>query len=121
MTRARGIPASRRKRKKILKLAKGYFGMRKNAIKIARNQVRRALQAAYSGRKERKRNFRSLWIERINAAARIHGLNYRDFIHGLNLAKIQIDRKMLADLAVKDPRGFEAVVEKVKAGLASVN
>jgi len=121
MTRARGIPASRRKRKKVLKLAKGYWGMRKNAIKIARNQVRRALQASYTGRKERKREFRSLWIERINAAVRNYGLNYRDFIYGLNRAKIEIDRKMLADLAVKDPAGFEAVVEKVKAGLGSIN
>ncbi len=119
MTRARNIPASRAKRKKILKAAKGNFGMRKNAIKIARNQVRRALRSTYRGRKERKRQFRSLWIMRINAAVRGHGLNYSDFIHGLNQAKISLDRKVLADLAVFDPRGFAAVVEKVKAALAS--
>ena len=119
MTRARGIPASRRKRKKVLKLAKGYFGMRKNAIKIARNQVRRALQASYRGRKEKKREFRSLWIIRINAAVRNYGLSYSEFIHGLNLARIALDRKMLADLAVLDPQGFAAIVEKVKAKLAA--
>jgi len=118
MTRARGIPASRRKRKKILKSAKGYFGMRKNAIKIARNQVRRALRSTYRGRKERKRAFRSLWIMRINAAVRNHGLSYSDFIHGLNLSRIALDRKILAELAVHDPAGFAAVVEKVKSALA---
>jgi large subunit ribosomal protein L20 len=121
MTRARGIPASRRKRKKVLKLAKGYWGMRKNAIKIARNQVRRALKASYRGRKERKREFRSLWIMRINAAVRNYDLSYSDFIHGLNLAKVELDRKMLAELAVADPSGFSAIVNKAKSALASIN
>ena len=117
MVRSRGIPASRRKRKKVIKQAKGYFGMRKNAIKIARNQVARAMKASYRGRKEKKRVFRSLWITRINAGLKNFGLSYSKFIHGLKLAQIDLDRKILAELAVKDPIGFSAVVEKAKSAL----
>jgi len=117
MTRSRGIPASRKKRKKVLKQAKGYFGMRKNAIKIARNQVARAMKASYRGRKEKKRVFRGLWIIRINSALESFGISYSKFIHGLKLAQIDLDRKILAELAVKDRSGFGAVVEKVKSAL----
>jgi len=119
MVRARGIPASRRRRKKILKRAKGYFGLRSKAVKQARQQVKRSLRYSYRGRKERKRIFRRLWIVRINAAARNHGLSYSDFIHGLQKAQVGLDRKALADLAVNDPAGFAAVVEKVKSALAA--
>jgi large subunit ribosomal protein L20 len=119
MVRARGIPASRKRRKKILKRAKGYFGLRSKAVKQARQQVKRSLRYSFRGRKERKRVFRRLWIVRINAAARNHGLSYSDFIHGLQKAQIGLDRKSLADLAVNDPAGFAAVVEKVKASLAA--
>ena len=119
MVRARGIPASRRRRKKILKQAKGYWGARSKLIRVARIQVDRALASSYRGRKERKRQFRRLWIIRINAAVRNYGLNYRDFIYGLKLANIEVNRKMLAELAVRDPSGFEAIVEQAKSALAS--
>jgi large subunit ribosomal protein L20 len=117
MVRARGIPASRKRRKKILKRAKGYFGLRSKAVKQARQQVHRSLRYAYRGRKERKRVFRSIWVVRINAAVRNYGLSYSDFIHGLKLAQVGLDRKTLAELAVNDPAGFSAVVEKAKAAL----
>jgi large subunit ribosomal protein L20 len=117
MVRARGIPASRKRRKKILKKAKGYFGLRSKAVKQARQQVHRALRSSYRGRKERKRVFRGIWIVRINAAVREYGLNYSDFMHGLKLASIELDRKTLAELAVSDKAGFTAVVEKAKSAL----
>jgi len=117
MVRARGIPASRRRRKKILKRAKGYFGLRSKAVKQARQQVHRSLRYSYRGRKERKRVFRRIWTIRINAAVRSFGLSYSQFIHGLKLAQVGLDRKALAELAVHDPAGFSAVVEKAKAAL----
>jgi len=119
MVRARGIPASRKRRKKILKRAKGYFGMRSKAIKQARQQVRRSLRYSYRGRKEKKRVFRGIWVVRINAAVRPLGLSYGNFIHGLKLAQVGLDRKALADLAVFDPAAFAAVVEKAKSALAA--
>ena len=112
----RGFVA-RRRRKKILKLAKGFRGGRRNLIRTARETVERALCYAYRDRRVRKRQFRRLWITRINAAARINGLSYSKLIHGLKQAKVEIDRKILADLAVFDPQAFGKVAEVAKAAL----
>ena len=106
----RGFKANRR-RKKILKLAKGYRGGRSKLFRTALNAVDKALMYAYRDRKARKRDFRRLWIARINAAARMNNLSYSKFIHGLKLAKIEIDRKVLAELAVSDPFGFTKIAE----------
>ena len=108
----RGVTAHA-KHKKVLKAAKGYYGRRKNTIRVAKQAVEKALQYQYIGRKQKKRSFRSLWIQRINAAVREHGLTYGRFIDGLNKAGIEIDRKVLADLAVKDAAGFKALVDQV--------
>ncbi|NWG70342.1 MAG: 50S ribosomal protein L20 [Parvularculaceae bacterium] len=113
----RGVPAHA-KHKKVYKAAKGYFGRRKNTIRTARQAVEKAGQYAYRDRKARKRNFRSLWIQRINAAARELGITYARFIEGLSRAGIEVDRKVLADLAVKEPESFKALAEKAKAALA---
>ena len=113
----RGVPAHA-KHKKILKKAKGYYGRRKNTIRIAKQAVEKALQYGYRDRKRKKRTFRALWIQRINAAVREHGLTYGRFINGLSLAGIEIDRKVLADLAAQEPQAFAAVVDAVKAVLA---
>ena len=106
----RGFKANRR-RKKILKLAKGYRGGRSKLFRTASNAVDKALMYAYRDRKTRKRDFRRLWISRINAAARMNNLSYSNFIHGLKLANIEIDRKVLAELAVSDPYGFTRIAE----------
>ena len=106
----RGVTAHA-KHKKVLKAAKGYYGRRKNTIRIAKQAVEKALQYQYRDRKARKRNFRALWVQRINAAVREHGLTYSRFIDGLTKAGIEIDRKVLSDLAIKDPAGFKAVVD----------
>ena len=106
----RGFKANRR-RKKILKLAKGYRGGRSKLFRTALNAVDKALMYAYRDRRTRKRDFRKLWISRINAASRINNLSYSKFIHGLKLAKIEIDRKVLAELAVSDPFGFTKIAE----------
>ncbi|MBP7817154.1 50S ribosomal protein L20 [Phenylobacterium sp.] len=113
----RGVVAHAR-HKKVLEQAKGFYGRRKNTIRTAKAAVDRAGQYAYRDRKVRKRNFRSLWIQRINAAARIEGLTYATFIHGLDLAGIEIDRKVLSDIAGNDPVAFKAIAEKVRAALA---
>ena len=113
----RGVVAHARP-KKVLEQAKGFYGRRKNTIRTAKAAVDRAGQYAYRDRKVRKRNFRSLWIQRINAAARIEGLTYATFIHGLDLAGIEIDRKVLSDIAGNDPVAFKAIAEKVRAALA---
>ncbi|MES2896032.1 50S ribosomal protein L20 [Phenylobacterium sp. LH3H17] len=113
----RGVTAHA-KHKKVLEQAKGFYGRRKNTIRTAKAAVDKAGQYAYRDRKVRKRNFRSLWIQRINAAARIEGLTYARFIHGLDLAGIEIDRKVLADIAGNDPIGFKAIADKVHAALA---
>ncbi len=110
----RGVQAHA-KHKKVLKLARGYYGRRKNTIRIAKQAVEKAMQYAYRDRKVRKRNFRALWIQRINAATREHGMTYGRFIHGLSVAGIEIDRKVLADLAVKDAAGFKALVDQAQA------
>ncbi|PSL16274.1 LSU ribosomal protein L20P [Marinobacterium halophilum] len=113
----RGVQA-RARHKKILKLAKGYYGARSRVFRVAKQAVIKAGQYAYRDRRQRKRQFRALWIARINAAARINGLSYSRFIAGLKKAEIEIDRKVLADLAVYEQAAFTAVVEKAKAALA---
>jgi len=110
----RGVTTHARHRK-IIKQAKGYYGRRKNTFRIANQAVEKAGQYAYRDRKVKKRNFRSLWIQRINAAAREHGLTYGRFINGLSRAGIAIDRKVLADLAVSEPEAFKALVAKAEA------
>ncbi len=110
----RGVQAHA-KHKKVLKKAKGYYGRRKNTIRVAKQAVEKAMQYAYRDRKRRKRSFRALWIQRINAAVREHGLTYGRFIHGLSVAGIEIDRKVLADLAVKDAAGFKALVDQAQS------
>ncbi len=113
----RGVTAHA-KHKKVLAQAKGFYGRRKNTIRTAKAAVDRAGQYAYRDRKVRKRNFRSLWIQRINAAARLEGYTYSQFIHGLGLAGIEMDRKVLSDIAGNDPVGFKAIADKVRAALA---
>lgn len=112
----RGVVAHA-KHKKVLKAAKGYYGRRKNTIRVAKQAVEKALQYNYRDRKVKKRNFRSLWIQRINAAAREHGLTYGRFINGLSRAGIAVDRKVLADIAVKDGAAFKVLVEQATAAL----
>ena len=114
----RGFTA-RRRRKKWLKLARGSYGGRRRMYRKARETVMRALAYAYRDRRQRKRQFRRLWITRINAAARLHGLSYSRFINGLSKANIGLDRKVLADLAVNDSRAFEQLADQAKAALAS--
>ena len=113
----RGVTAHAR-HKGVLEQAKGFYGRRKNTIRAAKAAVDRAGQYAYRDRKVRKRNFRSLWIQRINAAARLEGFTYSRFIFGLEKAGIEIDRKVLADIAGNDPTGFKAIADKVRAALA---
>ena len=110
----RGVTAHA-KHKKVLKAAKGYYGRRKNTIRVAKQAVEKAAQYAYRDRRRRKRTFRSLWIQRINAASREHGLTYGRFIDGLNKAGIEIDRKVLADIAVRDADAFKALVAQAQA------
>ena len=111
-------PSSRKFKKKILKLAKGFRGQRKNVYRRAKEYVFRALQYQYRDRRQRKRQFRRLWIARINAAVRPYGLSYSRFINGLSKAGINLNRKVLADMAVRDPEGFVQIVNKVKEALA---
>lgn len=110
----RGVVA-RRRHKKILKQAKGYYGARSRTFRVAKQAVIKAGQYAYRDRRQRKRQFRALWIARINAAARVHGMSYSRFISGLKKAGIEIDRKILADLAVHEKQAFGAIVDKAKA------
>ena len=114
----RGVTA-RRRHKKILKQAKGYYNARRKVFRVAKQAVTKALQYAYIGRKQKKRNFRSLWIARINAASRANGMSYSPFINGLLKAGITLDRKVLADIAVHDAKGFTALVEKAKGAVAA--
>lgn len=106
-----------KKRRKILRLSKGYFGSKSKSYRIAREAVMKSLNYAYAGRKLRKRDMRSLWIARINAAARINGLSYSKFMHGLKVAGINLNRKVLADIAVNDVAAFAALAEKAKAAV----
>ena len=117
MARVKRGVTSHAKHKKVLKAAKGYYGRRKNTIRVAKQAVEKAMQYAYRDRKRKKRTFRALWIQRINAAVREHGLTYGRFIDGLGKAGIEIDRKVLADLAVKDAAGFKALCEQAAAQL----
>ena len=118
MARVKRGVTSHAKHKKVLKAAKGFYGRRKNTIRAAKAAVDKAGQYSYRDRKVRKRSFRALWIQRINAAARLEGLTYARFIHGLDLAGIEMDRKVLADIAGADPTAFKAVADKVRAALA---
>ncbi len=118
MTRVKRGPRKKNRRKKILKLAKGYYSSRGNLYRTAKETVERALVFAYRDRKRKKRDFRSLWIARINAAARMYDMKYSTFIHGLKLAGIELDRKVLADLAVNDIDAFGKLVEKAKEALS---
>ncbi|MEZ4904264.1 MAG: 50S ribosomal protein L20 [Spirosomataceae bacterium] len=114
MPRSVNHVASRARRKKILKLAKGYYGRRKNVWTVAKNAVEKGLTYAYTGRKQKKRNFRALWIQRINAAARQEGLSYSALMGKVHAAGVELNRKVLADLAMNHPEAFKAVVDKVK-------
>ena len=114
MPRSVNSVASRKRRKKILKAAKGYFGRRKNVYTVAKNAVEKGMLYAYRDRKNNKRNFRSLWIVRINAATRLHGMSYSQFMGKVKANSIELNRKVLADLAVNNPGAFKAVVEKIK-------
>ena len=114
MPRSTNSVASRARRKKIIKQAKGYFGRRKNVWRIAKNAVEKAMLYAYRDRKNNKRNFRSLWITRINAGARLHGLTYSEFMAKIKSNNIELNRKVLADLAMNNPEAFNAIVNKIK-------
>ena len=117
MARVKGGMNARKKHNRVLKLAKGYRGARSKQYRIAKQSVMLALASSYAGRKERKRQFRQLWIARINAAARMNGLSYSRFMHGLKLAEVEINRKMLAELAVNDAEGFASLAELAKSKL----
>ena len=118
MARVKGALNAKKRHNRVLKLAKGYRGARSKQYRIAKQSVMRALASAYAGRKERKRQFRQLWIARINAAARINGLSYSKLMHGLKVAGVDMNRKMLADVAVNDPAGFTKLAEVAKSKLA---
>ena len=117
MARVKRGVTSHAKHKKVLKAAKGYYGRRKNTIRIAKQAVEKGMQYAYRDRKNKKRTFRALWIQRINAAVREHGLTYGRFIDGLGKAGVVVDRKVLADLAVREPAAFKAIVDTARAAL----
>lgn len=117
MARVKGGTVTRARRKKVLKLAKGYYGAKHLLYRTANEQVMRSLAYAYVGRKQTKREMRKLWIARINAAARMHDMSYSKLMHGLKLANINVNRKMLSEIAIHDPKGFEAIVNQAKAGL----
>ena len=118
MARVKGALNAKKKHNRVLKLAKGYRGARSKQYRVAKQSVMRALTSAFAGRKQKKRDMRSLWITRINAAARINGLSYSNMMHGLKLAGVDINRKMLAELAVNDAEGFAKIAEVAKAKLA---
>ena len=118
MERVKGGLGAKKRHNRTLKLAKGYRGARSKQYRVAKQSVMRALTSSYAGRKERKRQFRQLWIARINAAARLNGLSYSQFMHGLKLANVDLNRKVLADMAVTDAAGFAKVVEVAKSKLA---
>ncbi len=117
MARVKGAMMTRKRRNKVLKLAKGYWGSKSKHFKMAKEAVMKSGNYAFAGRKMKKRDFRSLWITRISAQAKVNGLNYSTFMHGLKLAGIDLNRKMLAELAVSDKEAFAALAEKAKAAL----
>ena len=118
MARIKGGMNAKKKHNRVLKMAKGYRGARSKQYRVAKQSVMRALTSAYAGRKERKRQFRQLWIARINAAARMNGLSYSKLMYGLKLAGVDLNRKMLSEMAISDPEGFAKVVEVAKSKLA---
>lgn len=118
MARVKGSVATRKRRKRILKLAKGYYGAKHKLFKTAKEQVMNSYYYAFRDRRQKKRDFRKLWIARINAAARINGLSYSKLMHGLKLADIEVNRKMLADIAIADAAAFTALAEEAKKALA---
>ena len=117
MARVKRGVTSHAKHKKVLDAAKGFYGRRKNTIRIAKQAVEKSMQYAYRDRKNRKRNFRALWIQRLNAAAREHGLTYSRLIDGLAKAGVQVDRKVLSDIAIREPEAFAAIVGQAKSAL----
>ena len=117
MARVKGGLNAKKKHNRVLKLAEGYRGARSKQYRVAKQSVMRALTSSFAGRKQRKRQFRRLWIARINAAARMNGLSYSRFMYGLKLAEIDINRKMLSEMAISDPEGFASLVETAKAKL----
>lgn len=117
MARVKGAMMTRKRRKKILKLAKGYYGAKSKLFKTAKEAVMKSGQYAYIGRKQKKRDFRSLWITRISAACKLNDINYSTFINGLKKANIDLNRKMLSEVAISDPEAFKGLVEKAKAAL----
>ncbi|GAB2570002.1 50S ribosomal protein L20 [Gracilibacillus alcaliphilus] len=117
MARVKGGTVTRKRRKRILKLAKGYYGSKHALFKTAKQQVMKSGQYAYRDRRQKKRDFRKLWIARINAAARLNDLSYSRFMHGLKLANVEVNRKMLADLAINDEKAFAQLAEQAKAAL----
>ena len=119
MARVKRGVTSHARHKKVLKSAKGYYGRRKNTIRVAKQAVEKANQYAYRDRKRRKRTFRALWIQRLNAAVRPFGLTYSRFIDGLGKAGVLVDRKILSDLAIREPAAFQAIVEKAKAAIVA--
>ena len=118
MARVKGGMNAKKKHNRTLKLAKGYRGARSKQYRVAKQSVMRALTSSYAGRKERKRQFRQLWIARINAAARLNGISYSQFMHGLKLAGVEMNRKMLAEMAVNDAEGFATLAELAKSKVA---
>lgn len=118
MARVKGGLGAKKRHKRVLKLAKGYRGARSKQYRVAKQSVMRALASSYAGRKERKRQFRQLWIARINAAARMNGISYSQFMHGLKLAGVDMNRKMLAEMAVNDAEGFASLAEIAKKAVA---
>lgn len=118
MARVKGGLNAKKRHNRVLKLAKGYRGARSKQYRVAKQSVMRALKSSYAGRKERKRQFRQLWIARINAAARINGLSYSKFMYGLKLAGVELNRKVLADMAVNDAEGFATLAELAKSKVA---
>ena len=119
MSRVKRGTVQKARHKRVLEQAKGYYGRRKNVFRVATQAVDKAQQYAYRDRKVRKRNFRALWIQRINAGAREHGMKYNQVINGLNLAGIEIDRKVLSDLAIREPEAFKALLDQAKAALGT--
>ena len=118
MARVKGAMMTRKRRNKILGMAKGYWGAKSRHYKMANQAVMKSLRYAYAGRKMRKRDFRQLWITRISAACKLNGINYSRFMHGLKVAGIDLNRKMLSETAINDPAAFTALVEKAKAAIA---
>ena len=117
MARIKGATMSRKRRNKVMKMAKGYYGSKSSLFKTAKQAVMKSGQYAYVGRKQKKRDFRRLWITRISAACKLNGMNYSTFMNGLNKAGIELNRKMLSEIAIADPAGFATLVEAAKAAL----